>query len=105
MLKIYAKIREIEYNNIKEILLSLADRDLIGKEIKHNGVIIKISEDFYKGKLVTKKEASLLMRKATIINFIGKESVELGVKNGYLIRENIICLGKEKVPHGQYVKI
>jgi hypothetical protein len=86
-----------------DIVVALCDEELLGKQIKVKKLKIKISEDFYGGKLVEEKIALALLKKATIGNLFGKKIVELAQKNGFIAKENVISFNE--IPHAQFVKL
>jgi len=86
-----------------DIVVAICDEELIDKEIKMKKHKVKISKNFYGGKLIDEKIAVKLMEKATIGNLIGKNIVELAEKNGFIVKQNIISING--IPHAQFVKI
>lgn len=86
-----------------DIVVAICDEELIDKEIEMKNHKIKISKNFYGGRLIDEKIAVKLMGKATIGNLIGKNIVELAEKNGFVAKENIILING--VPHAQFVKL
>ena len=69
----------------KNLMLNICDADLLGKKIVENELNMNISESYYGEKLVEHEEARTLLKNASIINMVGKEtisiSLELGVEN------------------------
>lgn len=90
------------YTTRYDLVVAICDEDIIDTEIDKE-LKIKVSKNFYGGKLIDEKFALLLMKKATIGNLMGKNIVKLAEKNGYVLRKNIIMI--KEVPHAQYVKI
>ena len=82
-----------------EVLVTLCDDELLGKELNFNGVKIKINEKFYGGEKKDKKEIKSILKKATIINAIGKESVNFCLDEGYIDKERIIYING--IPHAE----
>lgn len=93
------------FSSKKDIVVAICDEELLGKKFKVKGgkLVIEVSERFYGGKLVDEEAALKLLEKATIGNLIGKRSVELAEKNGFIIRENVILING--IPHAQFVKL
>jgi hypothetical protein len=85
-----------------DLVIAICDEDLLDKKIGKK-FKIKISKEFYGGKLIDADIALKLMKKATIGNLIGKKIVKLAEENGFIIKENIIVI--DGVPHAQFVKI
>ena len=87
----------------QDIVVAICDQNLLEKELIHQTNKIKISKDFYGGKLISEHVAIRLLEKATIANLFGKEIVDIAERNGFIIKENSILI--DGVPHAQFVKI
>ncbi|MGC8812418.1 MAG: DUF424 domain-containing protein [Candidatus Aenigmatarchaeota archaeon] len=94
----WSKVFQTKY----DLVVAICDEELIEKEIDKK-LKIKVSKNFYGGRLVDEEIAVKLMKKATIGNLIGKKIVELAEKNGFITRENIILING--ISHAQFVKI
>jgi hypothetical protein len=55
---------------------------LLGRKIVQDEFNINISKSYYGEKLVEKDEATILLKKSSIINMVGKETVSLSIKLG-----------------------
>jgi len=84
-----------------QFVVAVCDRDLIGKEIG-NELKITVKESFYRGELVDEKKALDFMKKSNICNMLGKDIVDLALKNKFITKENIIFIGD--VPHAQFIQ-
>ncbi len=73
-------VRVTDYQ--KNIMLNICDADLLGKNIVQDELNMNISKIYYGEKLVEKEEAATLLKKSSIINMVGKETVSLSVKLG-----------------------
>lgn len=85
------------------LVIAICDEDLIGREIEMRKHKIRISKNFYGGKLIEEGFAIELMGKATIGNLIGKNIISIAEKNGFITKENVILING--TPHAQFVKI
>ncbi len=92
------------HNTKNGIMVAVADDDLIGKKLRFGKVEFFVNPRFYKGGKVRKEEAIKIMRAATSVNFVGRESVECGKEAGMIDEQNIIMINK-KVPHAQAIVI
>lgn len=70
-------------NYEKNLMLNICDVDLLGKNIVQNELVMNISKSYYGEKIVEHDEASNLLKNASIINMVGKETVSLSLKLGY----------------------
>ena len=85
------------------ILLAIADKDIVGKTFKSNDLEIFITKDFYHEDFCDDKKALELIKQATIVNAMGKNIIDLLVKEDFVKRENVLkpC----GVPHVQIVNM
>jgi len=84
-----------------QFVVAICDKDLIGKEIG-NELKITVEESFYRGELVDENKALELMKKSNICNLLGKNIVDLALKNKFITKENIIFIGD--IPHAQFIR-
>jgi hypothetical protein len=69
-------------NYQKNVMLNICDVELLGRNIVQDEFNINISKSYYGEKLVEKDEATILLKKSSIINMVGKETVSLSIKLG-----------------------
>lgn len=96
----YAKLHEVQGKSV----LAACDKELIGKELMHGDAAIKISEQFYKGKIVSEKELLGLLGEANNINLFGDKCISTAVKKGFISEKEVLLIGG-KVPHAQIYRI
>lgn len=87
----------------QDLVVAMCDQNLLDKELQHQNGKVKISKDFYGGKLISEHVAIRLLEKATIGNLFGKDIVDIADRNGFIIKENSILI--DGIPHAQFVKI
>ncbi len=90
------------YNVQGELMLAICDKDLLGTKIQTEEVEVEIS-DFYAGEEMSKEEILSLLKDATIVNAIGKNTVNFLISNGFVHKENVLYLGS--IPHIQIIKM
>jgi hypothetical protein len=73
-------VRVTDYQ--KNIILNICDAELLGKNIIQDDLNMNISKSYYGEKLVEKEEATILLKKSSIINMVGKETISLSVELG-----------------------
>ena len=66
----------------KNTMLNMCDAELIGKDVVDGELKIHISKNYYGNHLVDKDEASSLLKSASIINLVGKETISLAIGLG-----------------------
>jgi hypothetical protein len=85
-------------------MVSICDSNLLGRTLqdKERGITFSVSEAFYKGRLMTIKNALELARSATIVNLVGAKIVEAALKEGLIHLHAIIRIAG--VPHAQVIR-
>ncbi len=86
-----------------KLLLAVCDACLLGKKIKHKDIDFKVSDSFYGGGRPDVNELLEDIRRADIVNVVGKGIVELLVKKGLVDEECILWMGD--TPHVQIVRL
>ena len=66
----------------KNAMLNICDADLLGKKITEKELELHISKSYYGEKIVEKEEAKTLLKKSSIINMVGKETISLSTSLG-----------------------
>lgn len=70
-------VRTSNYQNSK--MLNICDEDILGKTVKQDKLQINISASYYGQRLVDKSEAEKLMKSSSILNMVGKETIEMSI--------------------------
>jgi len=66
----------------KNTMLNMCDSELIGKDIVDGELKIHISENYYGKQIVEKDEAISMMKSASILNLVGRETISLAIDLG-----------------------
>ena len=85
------------------MILAICDGSLIGKKITENDLQLDLTSNFYNGEKKDEKEALGLMKKAYVLNIVGKKSISFALKNGFVDKKRIIYINK--VPHTQTLNL
>jgi len=72
--------RLINHNDTS--MLNICDAELLGRTLSNGDFTLKITDNYYKEKIVEKEEAKDLLRNSNSINMVGKEIVSLSVDMG-----------------------
>ena len=91
----YFKVHKGQHSDV----VAVCDENILGKTFEEGKYCITISEHFYKGEKGNAATIAHLVRDASNVNLIGKESVALGLKVGIITKENIVVIAG--VPHAQ----
>ena len=83
-----------------EIIVAVCDKSLLGKRIGKK-LKVHINENFYKGELVNEERVLELIKKSTICNLIGKETVKIAVEKKFITKKNIMFI--DDTPHAQII--
>lgn len=84
-----------------QFVVAICDEDLLGKRIG-NELKITVEESFYRGELIDENKTLEIMKKSNVCNLLGKNIVELALKNKFIMKENIIFIGD--IPHAQFIQ-
>lgn len=60
-------------------MLNICDEDLLGRTLQKDKLQINISKSYYGQRLVGKDEAEDLMKTSSILNLVGKETIEMSI--------------------------
>ena len=63
----------------KNTMLNMCDAELVGKEVVDGELKIQISENYYGKQIVEKDEALSMLKSASILNLVGKETISLAI--------------------------
>jgi len=66
----------------KNLMLNICDVDLLGKNIVQEDLKMTISKSYYGEKIIEHEEAKNLLKNASIINMVGKETISLSLELG-----------------------
>lgn len=83
----------------KKGVVSLCDKELVGKEFQEGEVILNVNKRFYQGKEASKEEISEALKEAKTINIVGEKSIALAIEEGLLTMDSVKYV--QSVPHAQ----
>ena len=63
-------------------MLNISDAELIGRTFTESDLTVNISKNYFSERIVDENEAEKLLRKASIINMVGKEIIALSIRMG-----------------------
>ncbi|HIG97663.1 MAG TPA: DUF424 family protein [Candidatus Aenigmarchaeota archaeon] len=84
----------------KDVLLAICDENILGKTFSDGELEIFIS-DFYKGKSCGAADAIKLAKKATIINAVGKDIINILIEKKFVNASSILKIGETS--HAQVI--
>ena len=70
-------VRTSNYQNSR--MLNICDKDLLGRVLKKDKLLINISTSYYGQRLVDAAEAETLMRNSSILNMVGKQTIDMSI--------------------------
>jgi len=73
-------VRSINYQHNR--MLNICDAELVGRTLNKSDVTINISKSYFAERIVEENEAEQLLKNASIINMVGKETIALSVRVG-----------------------
>ena len=80
-------------------LVAICDAELLGKKFEEKDFQLDLTGNFYKGEQTNEEKLVQLLEGAYVVNLVGKESVEFGIKTGLVKKENVKVVSK--IPHAQ----
>ncbi len=66
----------------KSLMVNICDIDLLGKNIVEDQLNMNISKSYYGEKIIEHEEAKHLLKNASIINMVGKNTISLSLELG-----------------------
>jgi hypothetical protein len=73
-----------------EIMISIADKDLIGKKFDDGRIVIDVSPNFYGSKLIDDEEALIYLKSADILILTGNNIVNKAIKEGLVNPDSVL---------------
>ena len=77
----------------KNLMLNICDLDLLGKNIVEDKLNMNISKSYYGEKVIEHEEARTLLKNASIINMVGKETISLSLEIGIGSEKGVKIIG------------
>ncbi len=87
----------------REFCLAAADKGLLGRTLREEGIKLEVCREFYEGEDANEDVLLNRLSMCTIANLVGEEAVGAALRHGYLHEECIIRIAG--VPHAQLVKM
>jgi len=84
-MKVWMKTQKVTQDSREEVIVAICDENLLGKEFS----FFKISEHFFKGKLVDIETAIKELEKATIANLVGKNIINKAIEKGKINKDSV----------------
>ncbi len=84
------------------LVVTLTDKDVIGKVYEQGEIVLDLSSPFFKGRDMDDEQAGILARGAYLVNANGRRSIELLKRLGFLREENVLKVAG--IPHAQILR-
>jgi len=85
----------------RRLILAVCDKVLMGKILKDGSIRLDLGSEFYCGEEMSKEEICSLMKKAYILNLVGKRSVGCAAELGLV--DKVMTVGS--VPYAQVIAV
>lgn len=84
-----------------EVVVAACDRELIGQDLPvgAGGRTVRISADFYGERVVSREELLWAIRRATVVNLLGRRVVDVARTEGFVAEDGWGTLGGH--PHAE----
>ncbi|TFF92494.1 DUF424 family protein [Candidatus Thorarchaeota archaeon] len=99
MSSVYMRVRE----TLEHYLVAICDESLLGRTLTQGKLEFKVSKDFYGGDLVDMATCFEHIKKATILNMVGQDTVGAAIRAGLIHEKAVMYIEGE--PHAQWVKL
>jgi len=96
--KLYVKTYQTAYGK----LVAACDRELLGAELRDEGAVLILSEEFYGGELVTESEAAEILATASMATLVGERAVAVALRCG-LVHPSAVAFVRG-VPFAMFVR-
>lgn len=63
-------------------MLNICDAELVGRVVRQSDLEVNISKSYYGDRIVDEQEAELLLRNSSIINMVGRQTIDLSIRIG-----------------------
>ena len=73
-------VRSMNYQHNR--MLNICDAELVGRTLNKSDVTINISKSYFAERIIEENEAEQLLKNASIINMVGKDTIALSVRIG-----------------------
>ena len=102
-MRFWVKVYKVYYRGFLEKVVAICDEELLGKKFEEGKIQLYVDPKFYKGDLVDEKELEKILEDSTIINAVGKKSVEILIKMGLVDKRRVLYI--KGIPHAQVIII
>ena len=85
-----------------QLILAVCDKDILNKKFLDGNLQLDLTSDFYKGEEKTEHEIIAMIKKAYIVNAVGKNSVVCCVKAGIVDKNKIKKI--KNIPYAYMVR-
>ncbi|MBS3760329.1 DUF424 domain-containing protein [Halodesulfurarchaeum sp.] len=85
------------------LLITVCDPDVLGETFEEGSISLEVTEEFYGGDRVDTETAVEALKRASIANLVGTESVELAIEEGFVEEGNVLEV--EQTLHAQYLRL
>jgi uncharacterized protein len=86
-----------------ELLLAAADKEIVGKELRGEGIKLEVCPEFYEGEDATEEVLLNRLSMCTVANLVGEETIAVALRGGYLYEDCILRIAG--IPHAQLAKM
>ncbi len=71
-------------------MISIADKEIMGKKFEDKDIIIDVSPNFYGNKLINEEEALIYLKSADILILTGSNIVNKAIKEGLVNPDSVL---------------
>lgn len=82
-----------------KIILAVCDKEILGKKYVEDDKQLDLTSPFYKGIEIPEQELKQLLKRAYVLNIVGKKSIKFALNERIIVKDNIIII--KNIPHAQ----
>lgn len=98
-MKVYMRVQE----TMEHYLVAMCDKGLLNKTLVKGDLEFKVNPEFYGDELVQIDECLEHLKKATIVNMVGKTTVDAAMEAGMVHKSAVVYI--EGHPHAQWLQL
>lgn len=75
------------------LLVSVCDRDVLGKSFEDGEVSLTVTKEFYDGERCDEERVVATLERAAVANLVGERTVSLAIEAGFVEETNVLEVG------------
>ncbi len=85
-------------------ILAICDKELIGKKFTQGKLQLNLTSSFYKGEEILVQKILELLKRAYIVNLVGKKAISFGLKANVIDKKSVMKIKNIPICQGVIVR-